>query len=318
MLAIGQALQDQVAWFVDTGFYISVQSDLNLNPHWQPSDEELGRWGMLPGVKGGIVRRYSWQANYDREAAARLKSQREEGERNMRRSSGRRFGKRNSRRNLNTLEELEETSRRRRMMAQGRHSRKTRQRQLQEMDLNKDELFLPSDQISKPWVDYPDTQEMDLDKDELFLPSNPVSPPSVPSPDFQEIDTIQNDELFLPEEPFRAPWVELDYLDWDDLDTKRIAAEIAQEIAEGYHRWREAEEMEFRRALAVPGMADADIENQASKVGSLGGMDRERERALRQASKNWESWSVPVDDGDTFKEGVLRGMLGEDQMDYER
>jgi hypothetical protein len=56
MLAEAQSLQDEVSWTVDPGIERSVRLEMSESD-WQPTDEELTRWGMLKGALGGIVRR---------------------------------------------------------------------------------------------------------------------------------------------------------------------------------------------------------------------------------------------------------------------
>jgi hypothetical protein len=56
MLAEAQSLQDEVSWRVDPGIERSVRLEMSESD-WQPTDEELARWGMLKGALGGIVRR---------------------------------------------------------------------------------------------------------------------------------------------------------------------------------------------------------------------------------------------------------------------
>jgi len=56
MLAEAQFLQDEVSWRVDVGLERSVRAEM-LTSNWQPTDEELAKWGMLKGALGGVIRR---------------------------------------------------------------------------------------------------------------------------------------------------------------------------------------------------------------------------------------------------------------------
>jgi hypothetical protein len=56
MLAEAQSLQDEVSWRVEVGISRSVRKEMSESD-WQPTDEELARWGMLKGVLGGVIQR---------------------------------------------------------------------------------------------------------------------------------------------------------------------------------------------------------------------------------------------------------------------
>lgn len=56
MLAIGQALQDQVPWRVEVGIAKSVDNDARMT-QWQPTPDQLLRWGTPYGNYGGVRRR---------------------------------------------------------------------------------------------------------------------------------------------------------------------------------------------------------------------------------------------------------------------
>lgn len=70
ILAVGQAFQDQVAWDAeDLGIVDSVVHEIQASRGWEPTVEQLGRWGIMGGAGGGVRRRqpqyHMYQASVD-------------------------------------------------------------------------------------------------------------------------------------------------------------------------------------------------------------------------------------------------------------
>jgi hypothetical protein len=150
MHEIAKALQDQVTWEVSYGLYDSVLDEMEISG-WRPTDDQLSRWGMIPGEPGEIMQR---KITKIKERVAQLKKQRDEEKKRQLGGTGRTQERENwwapqQRPNENATPEQEEEALRKDMVA---HEQKMHQRHLEEMDWEKEELLLPGDRVTSSFV----------------------------------------------------------------------------------------------------------------------------------------------------------------------